>query len=105
MSKYKLTKQQIESFWNSKSKITYFENQTNREWAKDALLTLLIEGEGFSGKRPNCGSGWEYELLISIIQAVPEIGKVIINEYNEEEPELNDNIVLADIYKQLIKGL
>lgn len=30
-----------------------------RDWIYDVLQVFVSEGEGFSGKRPNCDSGWE----------------------------------------------
>lgn len=32
---------------------------TWRDWLIDLLVTLAEDGEGFSGKRPNCDAGWE----------------------------------------------
>lgn len=46
---------------------------TWRHWFKDVFLTLLTEGEGFSGKRPNCESGWEKTLTEALIIVDPEI--------------------------------
>lgn len=36
---------------------------TVRDYLKELLLTVLIEEESFSGKRPFGNSGWQYELL------------------------------------------
>ena len=41
---------------------TLVDNMTWRDWMCDILTTLVHEGEGFSGKRPNCDSGWATEL-------------------------------------------
>jgi hypothetical protein len=37
-------------------------NVTIREYLKKLLCTLIIEGEGFSGKRPLGNSGWFNDL-------------------------------------------
>lgn len=42
---------------------------TVRDYLKTLLMTLWIEGEGFSGKRPFGNSGWDYELYAPLIAA------------------------------------
>lgn len=54
---------------------------TWRAWFKDAILTLLNEGEGFSGKRPNCDSGWQQRLAA----ALSTIDPTIVHSWEEEE--------------------
>ena len=44
------------------------------------LVTLWIEGEGFSAKRPFGNSGWEDEIYIALAKAV-----VIPCEWHDEE--------------------
>lgn len=42
---------------------------TIRDYLKALLLQLLLEGEGFSGKRPFGNSGWEHDLHKPLITA------------------------------------
>lgn len=100
-----LTEEEISAFWNAKCKINDFEEATNKEWAKDALLTLLIEGEDFSGKRPNCDSGWEYDLIVGLVEAIPRLGVIETNEWEEIEATLNEDVDINGIYYQLIQAL
>lgn len=51
----------IETFLNAKCSLLR-DKTTWRGWLADVLVTLNKEGEGFSGKRPNCDSGWEWTL-------------------------------------------
>lgn len=46
---------------------------TWRIWLGHALETLLEEGEGFSGKRPNCDSGWELSFEQALCLANPKV--------------------------------
>ena len=41
---------------------------TIREYFKELLETLWVEGEGFSGKRPFGNSGWEYDLYTPLVK-------------------------------------
>lgn len=41
-----------------------------REACKALLLTVIKEGEGFSGKRPFGNSGWEYEWCEAVANAL-----------------------------------
>jgi hypothetical protein len=41
---------------------------TFREYFYKLLVTLWLEGEGFSGKRPFGNSGWEYDLYGGLVQ-------------------------------------
>lgn len=47
-----------------------------REYFKALLMTLWIEGEGFSGKRPFGNSGWEYDLYENLIEMGEVDGKL-----------------------------
>ena len=42
---------------------------TVREYLKTLLEAVLIDGEGFSGKRPFGNSGWEYDIARPLIAA------------------------------------
>lgn len=38
------------------------------EWLKELLVTLLVEEEGFSGKRPFGNSGWQQDAEVALIK-------------------------------------
>lgn len=57
------TNEEIDAFLATKCSVGGWEGSTWREWLADCLITLLEEGEGFSGKRPNCDSGWELGVI------------------------------------------
>lgn len=52
---------------------------TIKEYLKTLLLTLWIEGEDFSGKRPLGNSAWQYDLYIALIAA--KLVKGELDEY------------------------
>lgn len=43
--------------------------KTVGEYFRNLLITLWVEGEGFSGKRPFGNSGWEYDIYKPLIKA------------------------------------
>lgn len=43
--------------------------KTIRHYFQILLTTLMLEKEGFSGKRPFGNSGWEHELYVPLIKA------------------------------------
>lgn len=47
---------------------------TVRDYLKELLASVLIQGESFSGKRPFGNSGWEYDILDPLAAAghIPE---------------------------------
>ena len=53
--------------------------ETVGDYLVELLLSLWIQGEGFSGKRPFGNSGWEYELYYPLVKA-----GVIWGEINED---------------------
>lgn len=59
-------------------------------WMADCLYKLFEENECFSGKRPNCDSGWPFDLAIALSSIDPSI--VISTELDE-----NCNIVPSDV--------
>ena len=69
---------------------TPFESQdigdtTPRKYMHCLLLTLLDEGEGFSGKRPWGNSGWEGEMALPLIKSGALKGS--ISMHDPEFPE------------------
>lgn len=63
----------IDDFLNSPCDILGWEKSSWREWFADVLITICTEGEGFSGKRPNCDSGWERNLAEGLSRVEPKI--------------------------------
>lgn len=64
-------------------------NGTNREWLKDILLTLFNEGESFSGKRPNCDSGWKKEIVALLKEHSTNIEQVLFVLFEPEQYKEN----------------
>lgn len=50
-----------------------------KDFFKELLTTLFIEGEGFSGKRPFGNSGWDWDLKICLAK-----NEVIKGEYDSK---------------------
>jgi hypothetical protein len=57
---------------------------TIRDYLHELLLGVLVEREGFSGKRPFGNSGWEYDLYQPLIKA-----GLIDGELDEEYGYIN----------------
>lgn len=47
------------------------------DYLKELLLTLWLEGEGFSAKRPFGNSDWEYELYHALVLNNAITGKIV----------------------------
>lgn len=67
-----LTPEEITQFLNSPCQI-WNDSRAWKEWLCDVLVTLVREEENFSGKRPNCDSGWGWQLAAGLSLVVPEI--------------------------------
>lgn len=74
---------------------------TIRDYLKALLLTLLAEGEGFSGKRPFGNSGWEYELYLPLIKAGLVAGKLDENECIEDCDSAKAELIIRDAVNSL----
>jgi hypothetical protein len=86
MAKY--SNKEIGKFLNRECEICGWEDNTWRDWFKDLLITLWQEGECFSGKRPNCDSGWQWELIQGLTKLNPDIAIKWKKYYEDEKPEL-----------------
>lgn len=67
-----------------------------RHWLTNVLITLLVDGEGFSGKRPNCDSGWQCLLAEDLAKVDPSVcidGDVNWRRYEELCEELVKELV------------
>lgn len=74
------------------------------DYLVNLLLSLWIQGEGFSGKRPFGNSGWEYELYHPLVKA-----GLIWGELDEDDCLVNYDYASADLLiinaiKSLWKG-
>lgn len=56
-------------------------NITVRHYLVELLLTLWVEGEQFSGKRPFGNSGWEYDIYKALVSAGVVCGE--LDEYGD----------------------
>jgi hypothetical protein len=78
------------------------EGMTVREYLAALLITLLEEGESFSGKRPFGNSGWEENLVIPAIECGALKGE--IDRADEDWPEASgwDSQEFADVRAALV---
>ena len=71
--------------------MTGADNQASwRDWITEILITLVDEGEGFSGKRPLGNSGWEYDLAADLTVIDPSIS-VTGAESRDEFGDVSDD--------------
>jgi hypothetical protein len=75
--------------------------KTFRDYFKALLLNLIVQEEGFSGKRPFGNSGWIHELYIPLIQLDLVKGKLDEDGYVEEVDYDAADLLL----KRLVKAL
>ena len=57
---------------------------TIRDYLKQLLLALFVEGQGFSGKRPFGNSGWEWDVFIPLVREGLVPGKLDAQGWIEE---------------------
>ena len=76
---------------------------TIREYLKELLLTLWVEGEGFSGKRPFGNSGWQYDLYKALIIAGAVEGKLDEDGYVIELSTLEADKLICDLIREVFK--
>lgn len=74
---------------------------TIRDYLKALLLTLLAEGEGFSGKRPFGNSGWDRDLHIPLVKAGIVKGTLDEDGYIVEIDDAKADVLLASAIKDL----
>ena len=71
---------------------------TVREYLVELLFTLWRQGEDFSSKRPFGNSGWQYDLLITLVTAGIITGKLDGDGYLEEvDDEAGHRLILSAI--------
>ena len=75
--------------------------KTIGEYLKTLLLTLWVEEEGFSGKRPFGNSGWQYEIYTALISARVVDGKLDECGYVDEV----DYYTADSIVREIIIGV
>lgn len=73
---------------------------TVREYLKALLEEVLIDGEGFSGKRPFGNSGWEYDIARPLISA-----GVLKGELDEDGGANFDRTDWAALVPELVGAL
>lgn len=72
---------------------------TIKEYFKEILLELWIEGEEFSGKRPFGNSGWDYDVLQCLIKNDIVKGKLDEDGYVDEVESDDWYKIVAEIIK------
>ena len=82
-------------------KCNYYDG-TFAEFLAECLKTLWEEGEGFSGKRPICDSGWEWIAGEALSILEPKIGKMNKDEWGNEDFDVNDEALYQDTFNWLI---
>ena len=71
--------------------------KTIGEYLKTLLLTLWVEEESFSGKRPFGNSGWQYEIYTALISAKVVDGKLDECGYVDEVDYYTADSVVREI--------
>lgn len=74
---------------------------TVRDYLVELLLTLWIEGEGFSGKRPFGNSSWKYDLYVPLIKAGLIAGKLDEDGYVESCDRAAGDKIIRDAIELL----
>lgn len=75
---------------------------TIREYFKQLLKSLWVEGDGFSGKRPFGNSGWQFDVYKALIQNGFIDGKLDPDGYVESvDTRIADRFVLNQIIEKL----
>lgn len=72
--------------------------KTIGEYLEKLLLTLWVEEEGFSGKRPFGNSGWKYDVYSALVSADVVFGKFDEEGYLEDVDSISaDRIIVETI--------
>ena len=77
--------------------------RTVRGYLKALLVQLMLEEEGFSGKRPFGNSGWKHELYRPLIREMPELGTLDTDGYVDELDEEKADKLLFDAIDELFR--
>lgn len=77
------------------------EASTIREYLGKLLLTVWIEGEQFSGKRPFGNSGWEFDLYIPLVKAGLVWGEIDEDGYVETVDHGAGDLIIGDAIREL----
>ena len=75
--------------------------QTIRGYLINLLYTLWDDGEEFSGKRPLGDSGWQYDLIITLVRNRAIAGSVDDDGYTFNVNESAADIMIRDAIKHL----
>lgn len=83
---------------------------TWRDWLIDALVTLAENGEGFSGKRPNCDAGWQSLLADALDKHGTTFAEAVgvafgVDHDERDRPLLTPNWAQAEGIGHLISAL
>jgi hypothetical protein len=75
--------------------------KTIRDYLGTLLLTLWIEGQGFSGKRPFGNSDWEHEVYTALAEAGYIEGSKDDEDWGWEYDEATGNALIQDAIRHL----
>ena len=69
---------------------------TVRAYLGELLITLWLEKEQFSGKRPFGNSGWEHDLYVALVRAKLVDGRIDEDGYVIDVDEDKADALIAD---------
>ena len=72
-----------------------------REYLAELLLTLWRQGESFSGKRPFCNSGWDWDLFVPLIKAGVVRGTLDEFGYIAECDDERGHALVAEMIREM----
>jgi len=84
---------------NCFQKAKYYDG-TLRDFMAECLKELWLDGEGFSGKRPICDSGWEDIAGEALAILEPKIGK-----YDGDWFEVTNRELYLDTFNWLVEHI
>jgi hypothetical protein len=76
---------------------------TVKEYLMSLLMSLWLNGESFSGKRPFGNSGWELELFHSLVHAGLLKGTVNEDGYADDYNRKDGEKLITEAIKHLFK--
>lgn len=83
--------------------------KTLREYFHKLLETLMVEEEGFSGKRPFGNSGWGCEIVTTLVKHGAISGQLddegFLEDYDEQDYKKAWRAMLNNLFCKPIRGI